>query len=201
MIGQTLPSRAELTKNAVELNRLIGGNQAALGVLLADEPTAAMLPGLVEFAGILKQQMPGIWPYVNAFPFNAGRAKIGAMSYEDYLRAQVKQIGQPFLSYDQYAVRSDAIGDAFYANLEIARRTRPGTEGPFLELHPRHFTSRVHGSVGSNLERPSLQHARLRRPRDHILYIFSARWNKFRPYRNRRIWQSHADVGKDGYGA
>ena len=126
-----LPSKDEIEKNAAELTKRIGGSRAALGFLLTDEPNAAMLPGLGEVARALKQQMPALWPYVNGFPFNAGRARIGAMSYADYLRAQVKQVGQPFLSYDQYALKDDAIGDAFYANLEIARRISLELKVPF----------------------------------------------------------------------
>jgi hypothetical protein len=126
-----LPSKDQIEKNATELTERIGGSRAALGFLLTDEPTAAMLPGLGEVARVLKQHMPGLWPYVNAFPFNAGRARIGAMSYADYLRAQVKQVGQPFLSYDQYALKDDAVGDAFYANLEIARRISLELKVPF----------------------------------------------------------------------
>ncbi len=131
-----LPSREEIKKNAAELSASIGaseagGSKAALGVFLTDEPSAAMLPGLAEVAEILKQQMPALWPYVNGFPFNAGRSRIGSMSYEDYLRAQVRQIGQPFLSYDQYAVRDGAIGDPFFANLEMARRISLELKAPF----------------------------------------------------------------------
>lgn len=126
-----LPDGEGIKKNAVDLKAAIAGSKAALGVLLADEPSADMLPGMAEVSGILRQQMPTLWPYVNGFPFNAGRNRIGSMSYEDYLRAQVKQIGQPFVSYDQYSIRDGAIGDPFFANLEIARRISLELKTPF----------------------------------------------------------------------
>lgn len=126
-----LPSEDEIKRNAAALSRKIGSNRAALGILLKDEPGAAMLPGLGKVAGILKQQMPELWPFVNGFPFNASRAQIGAMSYDSYLRAQVRVIGQPFLSYDHYAVADGSIGDSFYANLEIARRASVEVKAPF----------------------------------------------------------------------
>ena len=126
-----LPPPEEIQKAAAGLRDRIAGNPAALGILLTDEPGAAMLPGLAEVAEVLRQQMPKLWPYVNGFPFNAGRGLIGAMTYDDYLRAQVQKIGQPFLSYDQYSVRDDALGDAYFANLEIARRVSLELKVPF----------------------------------------------------------------------
>ena len=128
---ENLPARAEMEKNAAELSAKIGGSKAALGYLLQDEPTAAMLPGITEVSEIFRQKMPTLWPYVNGLPFSAGRKLIGNIRYEDYLRTQVQKIGQPFLSYDEYALKDGVIGDGFFANLEIARRISLELKAPF----------------------------------------------------------------------
>jgi hypothetical protein len=124
-----LPSDAALGTNAVELNQEVGGNPAALGFFLSDEPSSTVLGGLGTVAGVLKRQMPEMWPYVNAFPYNSSTTQL--LSYENYLRAQARQIGQPFISYDHYAVVKGEILDSFFTNLEIVRRVSLDVRVPF----------------------------------------------------------------------
>jgi hypothetical protein len=126
-----VPPLEEIRKKAAQLGKRIAGNPAALGLFLADEPDASMFPALAAVANILKAQMPTLWPYVNGFPSNAGRSRIGKLKYDDYLRQQVLQVGQPFISYDHYALSEGKVGDSFYANLEIARRVSLEMKVPF----------------------------------------------------------------------
>jgi hypothetical protein len=125
-----VPPDAVLDRNAAELSRTIDGNPAALAFMLADEPKATMLAGLGAVAGALKRHMPSIWPYVTAFPY-AAASTIHPMTYDDYLRAQVRQIGQPYISYDHYALYNNEIFDSFFTNLDIARRISLELKVPF----------------------------------------------------------------------
>jgi hypothetical protein len=125
-----VPPDAVLDRNAAELSRTINGNPAALAFMLADEPAATMLAGLGAVAGALKRHMPSIWPYVTAFPYPAA-STISPMTYDDYLRAQVRQIGQPYISYDHYALYNNEIFDSFFTNLDIVRRISLEMKVPF----------------------------------------------------------------------
>jgi hypothetical protein len=128
---ENLPPREKVAEAVAELIKKIGDNPAALGISLKDEPSSSMFAGLSEVAEILEQKAPKLWPYVNGLPSNAGRARIGHARYDDYLRGQVRQVGQPFISYDHYALSEGKLADSFFANLEIARRISLELKVPF----------------------------------------------------------------------
>jgi hypothetical protein len=127
----SLPSDDVLRRNIAALREQIGGNSAALGFFLRDEPHASLMPGMGKVAAMLREAMPGRWPYVNLFPYRAGRDAMGASSYDDYVRMLVRTIGQPFLSYDNYSLVNGEMLDYFYINLEIVRRLGLETKTPF----------------------------------------------------------------------
>jgi hypothetical protein len=90
-----------------------------------------MLPGLGRLANILRETLPGTWPYINLFAVYEGRAYTGADDYESYLRQFVETVHPPFLSYDDYALVEGEMRDVFYTNLELARRVSLEAKIPF----------------------------------------------------------------------
>ena len=52
------PSDERIRSGIAELKKTMGGNPAALGVYLRDEPNAAMMPALGKAAGLLREAMP-----------------------------------------------------------------------------------------------------------------------------------------------
>ena len=128
---EKLPPEAEIRRGAAELAREIGDNPAALGFYLRDEPHAALMPGLGRVAAILAETLPGKWPYVNLFPYRVSPERLGAPSYDAYVRMLVEVIKQPFLSYDNYSLVGGEMLDYFYTNLEIIRRLSQETGKPF----------------------------------------------------------------------
>lgn len=128
---EKLPSDSELRGRIGELAKQIGSNPAAIGFYLRDEPHAALMPGLGRVAAIMREIMPGKWPYVNLFPYRVSPARLGTDSYDQYVRMLVDTIQQPFLSYDNYSLVGGEMLDYFYINLEIVRRLSMETKTPF----------------------------------------------------------------------
>jgi hypothetical protein len=125
------PPDATLRTVVERLRGQIAGNPAALGVFLRDEPNAPMMPALGKLSSMLKESMPGLWPYVNLFPYRVSAARLGTSDYDSYVRMLVGMIHQPFLSYDNYSLVGGEMLDYFYINLEIVRRLSMETHTPF----------------------------------------------------------------------
>jgi len=149
-----LPSDEEIRKNLGELSKQVSDNPAALGVFLHDEPNAAAMPGLGRLAALVRDAMPGKWPYVNLFPYRVSAATLGTSDYDSYVRMLVKTIGQPFLSYDNYSLVNGEMLDSFYTNLEIVRRLGLETKTPFWNciLANSHFNYMEPSDATFNLQ-------------------------------------------------
>ena len=117
-----LPGDAELRSMVDSLRRDIGSNPAAVGVFLRDEPNAPMMAGLGKVSALLRESMPGLWPYVNLFPARVSADRLGTSDYGSYVRMLVQTIHQPFLSYDNYSLVGGEMLDYFYTNLDMVRR-------------------------------------------------------------------------------
>jgi hypothetical protein len=128
---QALPPDSEIRGRIGGLAQQIGSNPAAIGFFLRDEPHAALMPGLARVAKIARDAMPGMWPYVNLFPYRVSPERLGTDTYDKYVRMLVDTIGQPFLSYDNYSLVGGQMLDYFYTNLEIVRRLSIETQTPF----------------------------------------------------------------------
>ena len=128
---QALPPDSEIRSRIGALAHQIGSNRAAIGFFLRDEPHAALMPGLARVAKIARDAMPGMWPYVNLFPYRVSAERLGTDTYDKYVRMLVDTIGQPFLSYDNYSLVGGEMLDYFYTNLEIVRRLSIETKTPF----------------------------------------------------------------------
>ena len=127
----SMPPDEVLRRNVAALKDQIGGNSAALGFFLRDEPPASLMPGMGKIAALMREAMPDKYPYVNLFPYRAGPAALGTSNYDEYVRMLVNTIGQPFLSYDNYSLVNGEMLDYFYINLEIVRRLALETKTPF----------------------------------------------------------------------
>jgi len=126
-----LPPDDQIRRHLVELKKQIGDNPAALGFFLSDEPDAPSMAGLGKMAAMLREAMPGKWPYVNLYPYRVSPSRLGTSDYDSYVRMLVKTLGQPFLSYDNYSLVNGEMLDYFYTNLEIFRRLGLETSTPF----------------------------------------------------------------------
>jgi len=149
-----LPPLATLRQDIAALKKQIGDNPAALGFFLHDEPSAALMPGLGQIANLLREEMPDKWPYVNLFPYRVSPAMLGTSDYDSYVRMLVKTIGQPFLSYDNYALVNGEMLDSFYTNLDIVRRLSLETKTPFWNciLANSHFNYMEPSDATFNLQ-------------------------------------------------
>ncbi len=132
---------AEVRKNVESLAREVGGSPAVIGFMLRDEPHARAMPSLALVARILREYMPGKWPYVNLFPVRVSPERMGTAKYDDYVRMLVDLVRQPFLSYDNYSLVKGEMLDHFYTNLEVVRRLSVETGVPFWNcvLSNAHF--------------------------------------------------------------
>jgi hypothetical protein len=128
---RALPPDAQIRRHIAELKQQIGDNPAALGFFLSDEPDVPSMAGLGKMAAMLREAMPGKWPYVNLYPYRVSPARLGTSDYDSYVRMLVKTLGQPFLSYDNYSLVNGEMLDYFYTNLEIFRRLGLETSTPF----------------------------------------------------------------------
>jgi hypothetical protein len=149
-----LPADVELRSMVANLSREIGGNPAALGVFLRDEPNAAMMPGLGKVSSLLHESIPGLWPYVNLFPARVSADRLGTSDYGSYVRMLVQTIHQPFLSYDNYSLVGGEMLDYFYTNLDVVRRSSIETKTPFWNciLANAHFNYMEPSDATFNLQ-------------------------------------------------
>lgn len=124
-------SDAEIQKVVDALAARIRNHPAAFGVNLRDEPSVEQMPILGRLAAALLKAMPSKLPYVNLFPNYANRQQLGADSYEAYLRAYLKHVPLPYLSWDNYSLTAGEMHPRFYDNLEAARKVTLEARVPF----------------------------------------------------------------------
>src|SRR5579885_2367890 len=150
----SLPPEAEIRKQIASLKQEAGGNPAALGFYLWDEPAVPLMAGMGKVAALLREAMPDKWPYVNLFPYRVPPDRLGTDNYDDYVRMLVHTIHQPFLSYDNYSLVSGEMLDYFYINLEIVRRLSLETGTPFWNciLANSHFNYMEPSDATFNLQ-------------------------------------------------
>ena len=128
-------------ENIQSLAKEVGNSPAVIGFMLRDEPHARAMPSLGLVARLIREIMPGKWPYVNLFPVRVSADRMGVANYADYVRLLVDTIHQPFLSYDNYSLVKGEMLDSFYTNLEVVRRLSVETGVPFWNcvLSNAHF--------------------------------------------------------------
>lgn len=132
---------AEVRRNLQSLAREVQNSPAVLGFMLRDEPSARAMPSLGTVARLLRETLPGKWPYINLFPVRVSPERMGVSSYDAYVRMLVEIVQQPFLSYDNYSLVNGEMLDSFYTNLEVVRRLSVETGVPFWNcvLSVAHF--------------------------------------------------------------
>lgn len=131
MINRNQATDTEIQKAVADLKAKIGTHPAAFGVYLRDEPGVELMPVIGRIAAELRRAMPGKLPYVNLFPNYANRRQLGAESYEAYLRAYLKHIPLPYLSWDNYSLSNGQMDQRFYDNLDQVRRVTLEANIPF----------------------------------------------------------------------
>lgn len=125
-----LPPEDQMRKDATELAREFGDNSTVLGFLLDDEPRTAQMPALGRVIALLREAMPDKIPYVNLFPYRQGNVA-WYTNYEDYAGTLADTVHPPLLSFDNYSLSYGGMGDEFFTNLEIVRRTGLKNKTPF----------------------------------------------------------------------
>lgn len=151
---EKLPPEDQLRASVAEVARQVGSHPAVLGFYLRDEPPATWMPGLGRVAALLREALPGKWPYVNLFPYRVSPERLGVPTYDAYVRLLVDVIKQPFLSYDNYSLVGGQMLDYFFTNLEIIRRLSQETETPFWNciLANAHFNYMEPSDATFNLQ-------------------------------------------------
>jgi hypothetical protein len=131
----------QVRKNVESIARETASSPAVMGFMLRDEPHARAMPSLGLVARLIREILPGKYPYVNLFPVRVSKERMGVDTYDEYVRMLVNNIRQPFLSYDNYSLVNGEMMDAFYTNLEVVRRLSVETGVPLWNcvLSNTHF--------------------------------------------------------------
>jgi hypothetical protein len=150
---EKLPAEEQIRKGIRELAGEVSP-AAALGFFLRDEPSVALMPGLGRVAALLRESLPGRWPYVNLFPMYANAQQLGVQDYQAYVRKAIELIHPPFLSYDNYSLVNGEMRVRFFANLEIIRRLSGEAKIPFWNciLANSHFNYMEPSDATFNLQ-------------------------------------------------
>src|SRR5262245_5164083 len=136
------PRDENLVRRTIEsLAKEAGASSAVIGFMLRDEPHARAMPSLGLVARLIREYMPGKWPYVNLFPVRVPPERMGTSNYSQYVRLLIDTLQQPFLSYDNYSLINGYMYDSFFSNLEAVRRLSVETGVPFWNcvLSNAHF--------------------------------------------------------------
>lgn len=154
LIERGVATDAEIRQIVADLKARIGTHPAAFGVNLRDEPSAARMPFLGRIAAELRRAMPDKLPYINLFPNYAAPQLLGTDSYDAYLRAYLKHIPLPYLSWDNYSLLGSEMVPRFYDNLEQARRVTLEAGIPFWNcvLANAHFNYSEPTDAGFHLQ-------------------------------------------------
>lgn len=154
LIERGVATDAEIRQIVADLKARIGTHPAAFGVNLRDEPSAARMPFLGRIAAELRRAMPDKLPYINLFPNYAAPQLLGTDSYDAYLRAYLKHIPLPYLSWDNYSLLGGEMEPRFYDNLEQARRVTLEAGIPFWNcvLANAHFNYSEPTDAGFHLQ-------------------------------------------------
>jgi hypothetical protein len=127
---EKLPPEDQVRKDVAELAGKFKDDPTVLGFFLTDEPRTPQIPAIGRVIALLREAMPSKLPYVNLFPYRRGNME-WYTNYEDYSKSLVDSVHQPFLSFDNYSLSYDGMGDEFFTNLEIVRKTGLESKTPF----------------------------------------------------------------------
>jgi hypothetical protein len=131
---QHVDSKAARAK-VTELVRQVRHHPAVYGYYLRDEPPSSFFPGLAAVSSVVKEQHPGVWPYINLFPNYADASQLGTKTYDEYIEKFVEVCKPPVLSYDHYALlEGGAMRGEYFANLESMRRAALKHKLPFWQI-------------------------------------------------------------------
>jgi hypothetical protein len=118
-----------------QLIKEVGGRSGVFGYYLTDEPSAGLFPGLATVASVVKEQQPGVWPYINLLPNYATPDQLGAPTYDAYVEKFIETCHPPILSYDHYAIfEGGGFRPEYFANLESMRRASLKHDIPFWQI-------------------------------------------------------------------
>ena len=137
-----MPDPKELQRKIDTLVGEVRNHPAALGYFLYDEPQAQMMPGLGQVAALLRRAMPGTLSYVNLLPNYGTAARMGAPTYEAYVKKFMEEVHPSLLSYDNYSLFDGEMMGRFFTNLAVIRRASLEAGIPFWNviLANSHFT-------------------------------------------------------------
>jgi hypothetical protein len=129
-----MPKKKELEEKVNALVAEVRNHPAALGFFLYDEPETQMMPGLGRVARLMRRAMPGALTYVNLLPNYSPASRMGASTYEAYVKKFMDEVHPPLLSYDNYSLFSGQMLGRFYTNLGVIRRVSQKAGIPFWNV-------------------------------------------------------------------
>jgi hypothetical protein len=125
----------EARKRVTELIHEVRHHPAVFGYYLRDEPSASFFNGLATVSSVVKEQHPGVWPYINLFPNYADASQLGTTTYDEYVEKFIETCQPPILSYDHYALmEGGSMRGEYFANLESIRRAAVKHKIPFWQI-------------------------------------------------------------------
>jgi hypothetical protein len=125
----------EARKRVTDLIHDVRHHPAVYGYYLRDEPSASFFTGLAAVSSVVKEQHPGVWPYINLFPNYAEASQLGTKTYDEYVEKFIETCNPPILSYDHYALmEGGGMRGEYFANLESMRRAAIKHKLPFWQI-------------------------------------------------------------------
>ena len=128
------PYRVNLEAEITELTDDFKNHPAIWGYYVIDEPSAKQFADLARLNGILLQNDPLHFPYINLFPNYAVASQLDTPDYATYVRKFIDTVKPSILSYDHYALLDTRDRPGYFANLEIVRTEALRAGIPFMQI-------------------------------------------------------------------
>lgn len=128
------PYRVNLEADIKELTDDFKDHPALWGYYVIDEPSAKQFADFARLHGILLQNDPLHFPYINLFPNYAVASQLDTPDYATYVRRFIDTVKPSILSYDHYALLEIGDRPGYFANLEIIRAEALRAGIPFMQI-------------------------------------------------------------------
>ncbi len=128
------PYRMNLESDIQDITKAYKDHPALWGYYLTDEPGADLFADFARLNGLLLENDPNHFPYINLFPNYAVASQLGTEDYASYIRTFIEVVQPAILSYDHYALTPNGDQPGYYANLEVIRSEALLAGIPFMQI-------------------------------------------------------------------